>query len=67
MCRTEPQPRRRLLPGQVFRRADPTPTAPALPEHVHLVTALHACDTATDGMPTTSRWSRAARPRWPRN
>ncbi len=47
------------------------PKLPALPSRLHLVTALHACDTATDdalltgcaARPTTSRSCPAARPR----
>ena len=40
-----------LPPGQVAPPPAPTPPAaqaPLLPERLHLVTALHACDTATD-------------------
>ncbi len=38
----------------------------ALPPRIHLLTALHACDTATDDALLLAR-SPAARPRWPRS
>ena len=48
--------------------------SPELPERIDVVTALHACNTATDDAirfalakrAKPSCWCRAARPRWPR-